>query len=182
MDLTDDAVIRIIQAERPPRATRAQHRIHASRLLTGRAGSMRHITAKRSPTGHLMPFKDTVDNTAEGASRGGPTQPTIDFTCPRFAVMEGAGRVLLPLTISRPLEKEVMVRYETVQGTATAGEDYIPVVDGRVTIKAGETSSSDIAIVVLDDDIVEEDENFWVRLTTVSDGAVIGKVAVAEVT
>ncbi|KAF4735451.1 Sodium/calcium exchanger 2, partial [Perkinsus olseni] len=94
-----------------------------------------------------------------------------------FAVMEGAGRVLLPLTISRPLEKEVMICYETVQGTATPGEDYIPVVDGRVTIKAGETSSNDIAIVVLDDDIVEEDENFWVRLTTVSDGAVIGKVA-----
>ncbi|KAF4659733.1 Sodium/calcium exchanger 2 [Perkinsus olseni] len=182
MDLTDDAVIRIIQAERPPRATRAQHRIHASRLLTGRAGSMRNIAAKRSPTGHLMPFKDIVDNTAEGASRVGPWVFGKLMSIFLFAVMEGAGRVLLPLTISRPLEKEVMVRYETVQGTATPGEDYIPVVDGRVTIKAGETSSSDIAIVVLDDDIVEEDENFWVRLTTVSDGAVIGKVAVAEVT
>ncbi|KAF4758536.1 Sodium/calcium exchanger 2 [Perkinsus olseni] len=165
MDLTDDAVIRIIQAERPPRATRAQHRIHASRLLTGRAASKRSII-----------HADSLQTLLQILSTALQKEPVV------FAVMEGAGRVLLPLTISRPLEKEVMICYETVQGTATPGEDYIPVVDGRVTIKAGETSSNDIAIVVLDDDIVEEDENFWVRLTTVSDGAVIGKVAVAEVT
>ncbi|EER01181.1 sodium/calcium exchanger, putative [Perkinsus marinus ATCC 50983] len=34
----------------------------------------------------------------------------------------------------------------------------------------------------MDDDIVEEDENFWVRVTHVSEGAVIGKLSVAEVT
>ncbi|KAF4669462.1 Sodium/calcium exchanger 2 [Perkinsus chesapeaki] len=197
-ELTDDAVMRIIQAERPPRTTRAQHRIHATRVLTGRAKSFQRSSVAGSSAGGgfmsailgpssspVMPFEGKSGKTVSDEARheeSAAHQPSINFSCPRFAIMEGAGKVVLPLVLSSPVDQEITIHYETVQGTATAGDDYVPVVDGQVTIKAGELASRDIAIEVLDDDEVEDDENFWVRLTKVTKGAVLGKLSVAEVT
>ncbi|KAJ8380590.1 hypothetical protein SKAU_G00013680 [Synaphobranchus kaupii] len=54
--------------------------------------------------------------------------------------------------------------YETRAGSARAGEDYVPVRDGELLFEARQ-SSAPIRLSILDDDVTEPDETFYVNLT-----------------
>ena len=66
------------------------------------------------------------------------------------------------VTLSRPSANDVAVDYETVDGTATAGQDYVAK-SGTLTIPAGELAAS-IKVALLDDSIDEIHERFTVEL------------------
>ena len=66
------------------------------------------------------------------------------------------------LTLSRPTTNDVAVDYETADGTATAGQDYVAT-SGTLTIPAGELAAS-IKVALLDDSIDEIHERFTVEL------------------
>lgn len=57
----------------------------------------------------------------------------------------------------------VLVDFRTEDGSANAGSDYIAVA-GTLTFAPGETLKT-FAIAVIDDDVFEEDEHFYIRLT-----------------
>jgi hypothetical protein len=76
--------------------------------------------------------------------------------------------VPIPVRLSAPTDHPVRFSYFTVDGTAHGGfsddpqNDYF--VDGRdVTIAAGQTTSV-VEILINDDDTVEGDENFFLRI------------------
>lgn len=58
----------------------------------------------------------------------------------------------------------------TVDGTASAGADYKPVVDLEVIWEDGDTSDRAIPIKIYDDSFLEEDESFYVCITDVVPG------------
>ena len=66
------------------------------------------------------------------------------------------------VTLSRPTTNNVAVDYETADGTATAGQDYVAT-SGTLTIPAGELAAS-IKVALLDDSIDEIHERFTVEL------------------
>ena len=66
------------------------------------------------------------------------------------------------VTLSRPTTNNVAVDYETADGTATAGQDYVAT-RGTLTIPAGELAAS-IKVALLDDSIDEIHERFTVEL------------------
>lgn len=68
-----------------------------------------------------------------------------------------ARRAVMRLSAPAP-EAGIVIAYHTLSGTATAGEDFIPV-DGRLTFAPGETEGG-IDIVTVGDDDVEPDEYF----------------------
>jgi len=55
------------------------------------------------------------------------------------------------------------VDYRTEDGTANAGSDY-EFAEGTLVFKPGETTK-EFTVGVIDDDIFEEDEHFYVRLS-----------------
>lgn len=57
---------------------------------------------------------------------------------------------------------QVRLRYRTLEGSATAGQDYVPL-DGTVTFQDGDLRA-DIDLEVLDDPLFEGDEDFFVQL------------------
>jgi solute carrier family 8 (sodium/calcium exchanger) len=57
------------------------------------------------------------------------------------------------------------VDYRTEDGTANAGSDYL-FVEGTLMFEPGETLAQ-FDIQVLDDDVFEEDEHFFVNLSNV---------------
>ena len=69
------------------------------------------------------------------------------------------------VTLNNPVEgQDVTVSFETVSGTATAGEDYV-VSSGEWTFAAGEIEHT-ISVTTIDDTVKREgNENFFLRLT-----------------
>jgi hypothetical protein len=87
----------------------------------------------------------------------------------------------ISVRLSAPTDHAVSVRYHTADGTAVGGQRDDPESDyareaGVVTIPAGETSASSTReLWITDDDRVEPDEHFFVRLydpvgATIADG------------
>ncbi|XP_050982884.1 sodium/calcium exchanger 3 isoform X3 [Labeo rohita] len=138
--------------------SRAFYRIQATRMMTG-AGNIlkKHVAeqAKRSASVQEV----HVEEPEEFVSR-------IMFEPAIYQCLENCGAVLL--TIVRKggdITKTIYVDYKTEDGSANAGADY-EFTEGTVVFKPGEVIK-EITVGIIDDDIFEEDEHFFVRLSNV---------------
>ena len=91
-----------------------------------------------------------------------PELPTLSVDDPEVTEGEDATAVFT-VTLSATSGDAVTVAYATSDGTATMGEDYAST-SGTLTIAAGEVSAT-VEVPVLDDDDVEENETFTLRLS-----------------
>lgn len=110
-------------------------------------------------------------------------KPRIEFTATAVSVLESAKIVQLGLIRSRNLMERVSVRYETIDGTAEAGSDYIAK-KGTITFEPEETSKH-IEVIIIDDYEWEPDETFFVKLHSDVEESIdceIGPHSIAEVT
>jgi uncharacterized protein len=98
------------------------------------------------------------------------------------AIVEGDnGVTYLSFTVSlaAPAAGTITVDFATADGSATAGQDYLPV-SGQVSFAAGETSKT-ILIPVIGDDLSEANETLTVTLSNavgaaIGDGAATGTI------
>jgi Ca2+-binding RTX toxin-like protein len=87
-----------------------------------------------------------------------PTYRISDLT-----VLENSGAAVFTVSLDRPSDREITLDYRTENGTATAGEDYIAVANGRLTFAPGTTTQL-ITIALVADDRDEDDETVEVLL------------------
>lgn len=89
---------------------------------------------------------------------------TVDilFDPAEYTVMENVGRVNLTLTRVGDLASTIIVDYETENGNAKAGSDYIAKAD-TVIFGPGEAHKQ-ISIEIINDDEFEDDEHFYICL------------------
>lgn len=92
------------------------------------------------------------------------------------SVVESAGKVVVPLQLSRASLKPVTVTYETRNGTAIAGSDYTAT-SGSMTVTPG----SSITIPILNDTVPEPIKEFEVVLTSVNGGKLDRSVAAVAI-
>jgi len=88
----------------------------------------------------------------------------IMFDPPHYTVMESVGT--FEVTVVREggdMNTTVQVDYKTEDGTASSEGDYIEAI-GTLTFGPGETQKM-ITLEVLDDDVFEEDEHFYIRIS-----------------
>jgi CcmD family protein len=120
---------------------------------------------------------------------GGDGRPAALFQAgPRISignasVREKTEEARLIVSLDIPSGQDVSVTYTTVDGTATAPEDYTTAT-GVVTVPAGATST-DIVLLIIDDTDEEDTETFTVRLSdpeggTISEGGESGTVTVVD--
>ncbi|XP_071395760.1 sodium/calcium exchanger 3 isoform X1 [Centroberyx affinis] len=136
--------------------SRAFYRIQATRMMTG-AGNIlkKHVAeqAKRSASVQEV----HVEEPEEYVSR-------IAFEPAVYQCLENCGAALLTITRKGgDINKTIYVDYKTEDGSANAGADY-EFTEGTVVFKPGEMIK-EISIGIIDDDIFEEDEHFFVRLS-----------------
>ncbi|XP_056151430.1 sodium/calcium exchanger 3 [Lampris incognitus] len=136
--------------------SRAFYRIQATRMMTG-AGNIlkKHVAeqAKRSASVQEV----HVEEPEEYVSR-------IAFEPAVYQCLENCGAALLTITRKGgDVNKTIYVDYKTEDGSANAGADY-EFTEGTVVFKPGEMVK-EISIGIIDDDIFEEDEHFFVRLS-----------------
>merc|ERR1712226_135153 len=88
----------------------------------------------------------------------------ISFDPPHFTVLENVGKFFV--TIVREggdLNQSVLVDYKTEDGTACSPDDYIGG-SGTLTFGPGVTEQK-VELEILDDDVFEEDEHFYIRVS-----------------
>merc|ERR1712203_1068991 len=103
----------------------------------------------------------------------------IMFDPPHYTVMESVGT--FEVTIIREggdMNTSVQVDYKTEDGTAASPGDYIEAV-GTLTFGPGETQKM-VTLEVLDDDVFEEDEHFYIRISNLrrKDGKAFSEISV----
>jgi len=91
----------------------------------------------------------------------------------------GTVNATFTVTLSKAAAVDVTVHYETVDGTATAGSDYVAA-SGDVVIPAGQTSHT-FTVAVLGDRLAEPTETLAVNLSapvnaTIADGQGLGTI------
>ncbi|XP_051478121.1 sodium/calcium exchanger 3 isoform X3 [Apus apus] len=136
--------------------SRAFYRIQATRMMTGTGNILKKHAAEQAKKSTSL-HEVQPDEPEELMSK-------IYFDPCSYQCLENCGAVLL--TVVRKggdMSKTIYVDYKTEDGSANAGADY-EFTEGTVVLKSGETQK-EFSVGIIDDDIFEEDEHFFVRLS-----------------
>jgi hypothetical protein len=125
-----------------------------------------------------------------GAGRGAGTivnddnRPAISVG-PAAAVTEGASGTSANLTfqvgLSNPSDETVSVRVDTADGTATAGDDYLPIAARVLVFQPDQPLVQTVAVIVRGDNTVEPNETFAVLLADPTAASIGGGTAVGTI-
>jgi len=155
--------------------SRAYYRIQATRKLAGTKNLEKkyreRLASDAKVEGKLLEAEAKKD---DGVTR-------IYFDPPHYTVMENIGT--FEATVVRDggdLNVGLQVDYKTEDGTALAGPDYIEKA-GTLYFPPGVTEQT-ITLEVLDDDVFEEDEHFYCRISNPrrKDGIAISEIDVTD--
>ena len=105
--------------------------------------------------------------------------PSVRLSTVATNVSEGAGSATLVLALSNPSVLPVTVTYNTSNGTALAGSDYVSA--SKQVVFAPGAISANISVSITDDNLVESNESFSVKLSN-PENADLGVLNTASVT
>ncbi|XP_037045001.1 sodium/calcium exchanger 1-like [Bradysia coprophila] len=151
--------------------SRAFYRVQATRKFTGSGDIFRRIADQAE--------NDLTEVKAE------LQKLIVDDTCyvffepGHYAIMENCESFQIRVVRRGNLSDTTTVTYETEDGSAEAGADYVKT-QGTLVFSPGVTEQR-FTLSVLDDEMYEEDKHFYVRLSNVSEPAVLSTPKVATV-
>lgn len=134
--------------------SRAFYRMQATRQLTGSGNVIKKSKVERRLS------------VAAEEQEEDPNLQKIFFDPGHYTVFENVGT--FNLTVARAggdLNTLVKLDYHTVDGTATAGDDYIES-KGTLVFQPGQKRCH-FGLTIIDDEVFEEDEHFYVELSNI---------------
>ncbi|XP_016318097.1 sodium/calcium exchanger 2-like isoform X2 [Sinocyclocheilus anshuiensis] len=137
--------------------SRAFYRVQATRMMIGAGNVLKKHAADHARRAVVAGCDEaSEEDDLAVCSR-------ISFESAHSQCMENCGTIMIPVVCRGGLgESTFYVDYCTEDGTANAGSDY-EYCEGTLVFKPGETRK-EIKVGIIDDDIFEEDEHFFVRL------------------
>merc|ERR1712045_489536 len=144
--------------------SRAYYRLQASRKLAGKSDPSKATKEAMQRELEEAQAREAAEAEAEVEEEKDDGVMRIFFDPPHYTVMENIGS--FDVTIVRKggdLNTAVCVDYKTEDGTACSPDDYSGVA-GTLTFGPGETSKT-VELSVEDDDMFEEDEHFYIRVS-----------------
>ncbi|XP_061733514.1 sodium/calcium exchanger 2b [Nerophis ophidion] len=153
--------------------SRAFYRIQATRMMIGAGNVLKKHAADHARRAVVTDEEAPEDDDLAVCSR-------ISFESAHSQCMENCGVLTLAVVCQGGLgENTFYVDYRTEDGSANAGSDY-EYSEGTLVFKPGETRK-EIKVGIIDDDIFEEDEHFFVRLLNLRVGDAEGMFESDEV-
>lgn len=156
--------------------SRAFYRIQATRKMMGSGNIMRKISERaQSDINEVKVESKTIDPSVleeEAICK-------LYFEPGHYTVMESCGEFEVRVVRSGDLSLKVTVGFETEDGSAEAGSDYVGKT-GTLTFLPG-VDEQRFKIEVIDDEVFEQDEYFYVRLMDPSEPSILGSPKVATV-
>merc|ERR1712106_1078807 len=146
--------------------SRAYYRAQATRKMAGKEDAKKSFSRQLQAEAEA----EKAAISAEEAELAASLEKKDDGVCrlmfdpPHYTVMESVGT--FEVTIVREggdMTQTVQVDYKTEDGTASHEGDYIEAI-GTLTFGPGETQKM-VTLEVLDDDVFEEDEHFYIRVS-----------------
>ncbi|CAF3298511.1 unnamed protein product [Rotaria socialis] len=177
--------------------SRMQYRIQGARMLTGGKSLFVNLPDKLQEIYQRavkpQPFDTTFSTDHKAGGRKStltrndidedPQMAILEFASSSYAVLEREQRVTVEVVRHGFTKSVVHFRLDTIDGTATAGEDYIKLSEEFV-MESGQQEKK-ITIHVIDDNQWEPDETFFVKLSlpeSEENHAKVGSKTVALVT
>ncbi|XP_052432919.1 sodium/calcium exchanger 2-like isoform X2 [Carassius gibelio] len=137
--------------------SRAFYRVQATRMMIGAGNVLKKHAADHARRAVVAGCDEASDEDDLAVCSH------ISFESTHTQCMENCGTIKIPVVCRGGLgESTFYVDYCTEDGTANAGSDY-EYCEGTLVFKPGETRK-EIKVGIIDDDIFEEDEHFFVRL------------------
>ncbi|XP_066142610.1 sodium/calcium exchanger Calx isoform X2 [Euwallacea fornicatus] len=156
--------------------SRAFYRIQATRKLMGSGDLMRRISERAQSD--LSEVKAELQRES-GLNEFTQSGSRVCFDPSKYTVLESCGQFEVRVVRSGNLDAPLSVDYTTEDGTAQAGSDYVKA-KGSLQFNPGEQEKS-ITLEVIDDDVFEPDEHFYVRLCSTQPGGSLGFPILATV-
>jgi solute carrier family 8 (sodium/calcium exchanger) len=163
-EVPPEEMARLMQQEIAFAKSRASMRRGAIRQLTG--GAPVDVVPKRltKNLSKIMPMESSEEKTKTTATVGFKSESYETWESQTTVTMEVELRLAGPLTKA---PHPVAVNYRTVDGTAKADEgDFVSIREATIVFNPGETVRT-IAMQVLNDELEENDEEFFVELYNV---------------
>lgn len=141
--------------------SRAFYRVQATRKMVG-AGNLSRKISERAQSDLSEVKAELQKAEAESIDMENINATRVYFEPGHYTVMENIGTFEVGVTrLGGDLTKSCTVDYCTEDGSAEAGSDYVSA-KGTLTFEQGETRKT-IKVSVIDDELFEEDEHFYVR-------------------
>jgi hypothetical protein len=121
-----------------------------------------------------------VGNPGEATLTITTDNPAIQFAAATYTVAESAAAAVITVRRLAPATAAVFVDYETTEGTATPGSDYVAT-SGRLTFPSGVTQRS-FQVPLVNDTVFEGAETVGLRLVAAGGGARLGTPTLAVLT
>ena len=149
-------------------------RINAVRSLTGQSHMAKRALKPAARAGQVLPTVDEnkEDNLLAGKRTAAKRtsqfrntkydEPAFYFNSSTYAVKESEGSVKVVVRRGGPLDVPCSVEYRTEDGSAESPADYLAV-DGILKFSQGQ-EIQEIEVPIVDDDLPEADESFFVCL------------------
>lgn len=154
--------------------SRAFYRIQATRKMVGSGNLMRKIQERAHSD--LTEVKAQLNATDDDES----DEPTRMYFEPgHYTVMENCGEFEVRVVRRGDISTYATVEYETQDGTASAGTDFVGK-KGMLSFPPG-VDEQRFRIEVIDDDVFEEDECFYIRLFSPSENIKLSVPMIATV-
>lgn len=141
--------------------SRAFYRVQATRKMMGSGNIMRKISERaQSDLSEVKAelHRQDIDEEIEEA-----TGSHVHFEPGHYTVMENCGEFEVRVVRIGDSSEACSVEFHTEDGTAEDGSDYIGK-KGTLRFERGEVEKR-FTLEVIDDDVFEEDEHFYIRLT-----------------
>lgn len=147
--------------------SRAFYRIQATHRMTGQGNILRlKASAEDKKNSKEAALQAEIREMNENVAKAGLKGTCVHFHPAEYTVVESCGTCYVTVVrVGERLFDTVYVDYETVSGTAEEGSDF-EAAKGTLVFGPGENSKN-ITITIIDDDIFELDEYFYVHLTGV---------------
>lgn len=156
--------------------SRAFYRIQATRKLMGSGDLLRRISERAQSD--LSEVKAELQRES-GAAEYNPSKSRVFFDPSTYTVLESCGRFEVRICRSGDLDSPLTVEYCTEDGSATAGSDYVAA-KGKLHFGPGDKEKR-ITLEVIDDDVFEADEHFYIRLKSAQPPGSLGSPTLATV-
>merc|ERR1712038_2097604 len=163
--------------------SRAYYRAQATRKVAGKEDAKKAFSRQLQAEAE----EEKAKLSQEEAELAASLEKKDDGVCrlffdpPHYTVMESVGT--FEVTIVREggdMNETLQVDYKTEDGTASSEGDYIEAI-GTLTFGPGETQKH-VTLEVLDDDVFEEDEHFYIRISNLrrKDGKSFKEIEVVD--
>jgi len=161
--------------------SRAYYRAQATRKMAGKEDAQKAYKKQLAAEAEAEKAAEAAAAVEEVEEEKDDGVCRIMFDPPHYTVMESVGTFEVTVVrVGGDMNTTVQVDYKTEDGTASSEGDYIEAV-GTLTFGPGETQKM-VTLEVLDDDVFEEDEHFYIRISNLrrKDGGNIKEMDVED--